>query len=251
MRILISNDDGINAPGIAILEQIARELSDDVWVVAPETDQSGVSHSLTIHNPLRVRKIADKRYGVSGTPTDCVLIATRRLMHETAPDLVLSGVNRGANLAEDVHYSGTIAAAKEATLLGLQAIAMSQVFVDPQDVPWRTARAHGPALVEKLIATKWPRGVLVNVNYPPVEPEAVTGVEVVSQGQRVLGEMIVEGRDPRGVPYYWIGGLRRDGHETEGTDLSVIRKGAISVTPLHIDLTARDYMGALEDVLGA
>lgn len=237
MRILITNDDGINAPGLAVLEAIARELTDDVWVVAPETDQSGASHSLTLHVPLRLRKINPKRFAVSGTPTDCVLLATRNIMTDATPDLVLSGVNRGANMGEDVHYSGTIAAAKEATLLGVPAIAFSQVFLPDQGLKWETARRHGPGLVRRVLESEWPHGMLLNVNFPPLDPDDVKGIKVARQGKRKIGDKIVHGRDPRGVPYYWIGGLRREGMDNKGTDLHAVAQGFIAMTPLHIDLT--------------
>src|SRR5690606_11475479 len=164
MRILLTNDDGIHAEGLAVLERIARELTDDVWVVAPETDQSGLAHSLTLSEPLRLRKIDDRHFALRGTPTDCVIMGVRSLMPEK-PDIVLSGVNGGSNMADDVTYSGTVAGAMEGTLLGIRSFALSQAYNVADGgriVPWEVAEAHGPALLKRLIDTKLPEGVLVN-----------------------------------------------------------------------------------------
>src|SRR5215472_15610663 len=168
MRILLTNDDGIYAPGLGVLEEIARQLSDDVWIVAPETDQSGVSHSLSLNDPLRLREVDARRFAVKGTPTDCVIMGVRHLMHDAAPDLVLTGVNRGQNAAEDVTYSGTIAGAMEGTILGIPSLALSQAYsaANRQKPHWDTARAHGPAQIRKVLAEGIPRDVLVNVNFP-------------------------------------------------------------------------------------
>src|SRR5215475_12101696 len=173
MRILLTNDDGIHAPGLAILEKIARILSDDIWVVAPETDQSGVSHSLSLNDPLRVRDIGPRHYAVKGTPTDCVIMGVRHLMKDAAPDLVLSGVNRGQNVAEDVTYSGTIAGAIEGTILGIASIALSQAYspATKQKPHWETAIAFAPDLIRRVLAEGMPRDVFVNVNFPDVPPD--------------------------------------------------------------------------------
>src|SRR5690606_30699449 len=159
MRILLTNDDGIHAPGLEVLRRIAAELSNDVWVVAPETDQSGVSHSLTLNDPLRVRHVEERIWALRGTPTDCVIMGVRHIMPEL-PDLVLSGVNRGQNLADDVTYSGTVAGAMEGTLLGIRSIALSQCFSPEQrdNVPWKTAIAHGPELISRLAELALPPG---------------------------------------------------------------------------------------------
>src|SRR3984885_1041043 len=186
MRILVTNDDGIHAPGLAVAEEIARALSDDVWVVAPETEQSGASHSLTLALPLRLRQIDSRHFAVSGTPTDCVMMAIAELMADAQPTLVLSGVNRGANLADDVTYSGTIAGAMEGTALGVPSIALSQAFTGGRDVDWSSAKMHGPRVIEKLISIGWPADVLMNVNFPDGSADAVRGVEVTEQGKRDL-----------------------------------------------------------------
>src|SRR5216683_736373 len=149
-RILVSNDDGINAPGLKLLAKIARSLCPEVWVVAPEREQSGASHSLTLDRPLRVRRLSTRRYAVDGTPTDCVLLAVKILMRDKRPTLMLSGVNAGANLGEDVTYSGTVAAAMEATLLEVPAIAFSQHYAERRKIPWATAGAHAPEVIRRL-----------------------------------------------------------------------------------------------------
>src|SRR5437764_8541532 len=186
MRILLTNDDGIHAPGLAVLEEIARTLSDDVWVVAPETDQSGVSHSLSLNDPLRLREIDERHFAVKGTPTDCVLMGVRHLMQE-APDLILSGVNRGQNVAEDVTYSGTIAAAMEGTILGVPSLAISQAYgpsAARRNVFWETAETHAPAIIRRILAEGIPKDVLVNVNFPDCRPTEVAGLAVTVQGKR-------------------------------------------------------------------
>jgi len=236
-RILVSNDDGINATGIKVLERIARSLSDDVWVVAPELEQSAASHSLTIHRPLRLKQLGEKRYTVDGTPTDCVLLAINHLMEDRRPDLVLSGVNHGNNIGEDVTYSGTIAAAMEATLLGVRAIAMSQRVIDGQSIHWETAEHFGPEVVRKALATEWPRHVLVNVNYPDCPPDRVTGIQVVPHGNRKIGDELIKRTDPRGRPYFWIGAARGEIDVPPDTDVHVVTHGGISVTPIYLDLT--------------
>ncbi|HQF30550.1 MAG TPA: 5'/3'-nucleotidase SurE, partial [Hyphomicrobiales bacterium] len=177
MRILITNDDGIHAPGLAVLERIAQTLSGDVWVVAPETDQSGASHSLTLNDPLRLRKIGEKTFAVRGTPTDCVIMGVRHILPEP-PDLVLSGVNRGQNLADDVTYSGTIAGAIEGTLLGVRSMALSQAYgwESRSQVPWGTAEALAPALIDRLMRAELPDNTLLNINFPDCAPEKVAGV---------------------------------------------------------------------------
>lgn len=238
MRILITNDDGIHAPGLRSLERIARALSDDLWIVAPETEQSGASHSLTLADPLRLREVAECHFAVKGTPSDCVLMAVKKIMPE-APDLILSGVNRGQNLAEDVTYSGTIAAAMEGAALGIPSIALSQAFgSDGRNVKWETAERHGPELVRRLAATEWGPGILLNVNFPDVAPEEVAGVEVTDQGKRDQSLMMVDERtDARGQRYYWLGFERRRSNPPAGSDLRAVYDGRISVTPLHMNLT--------------
>jgi 5'-nucleotidase len=247
-RILVCNDDGITSPGIRVLSRIARALSPDVWVVAPEQEQSGASHSLTLTRPLRVRQLGQRRFAVDGTPTDCVLLALRVILREKPPTLVFSGVNAGANLGEDVTYSGTIAAAMEATLLGVPAIAFSQHYNDRSAVRWTTAEAHAGTLVRRLVALPWPRNTLINVNFPDVPPDAVAGIEATRQGRRKIGEGIVERVDPRGRPYFWIGPAREEWQDLPGSDLHAVAAGKVSVTPIYLDLTNGPALAELKKV---
>ena len=244
-RILLSNDDGVEATGLKVLERIAHALSKDVWVVAPETEQSAASHSLTLRVPLRIRELSPRRFAINGTPTDSVLLAVQHILKDKRPGLVLSGVNRGGNLGEDVTYSGTIAAAMEGTLLGVPSIALSQYVVHGQRTRWATAEAHAATVIGKLVSLRWPKGVLVNVNFPDVPAEQVTGIEVTTQGRRKLGGELERRLDPRGVPYYWIGTMRTEEPSRRGSDLAAIRRGAISVTPLSLDLTHKPTVAGL------
>ncbi|HEV7417088.1 5'/3'-nucleotidase SurE [Tianweitania sediminis] len=249
MRILITNDDGIHAEGIQVLERIARTLSDDIWVVAPETDQSGFSHSLSISEPLRMRQLDERHFAVRGTPTDCVIMGVRKLMPE-APDLILSGVNSGSNVADDVTYSGTVAGAIEGTLLGIRSIALSQGYTFANDgrvLPWSTVETHAPALLDRLIGLDLPPGVLLNVNFPNCQPEEVKGERVTRQGKLVYGIWLDERKDGRGFPYYWLNFGREHSEMPEGTDIHALRNDYISVTPLKLDLTAYE----VQDLVGA
>ncbi|NGN44424.1 5'/3'-nucleotidase SurE [Mesorhizobium sp. CGMCC 1.15528] len=251
MRILLTNDDGIHAEGLACLERIARTLSDDVWVVAPETDQSGFAHSLSISEPLRLRQISDKHFAVRGTPTDCVIMGVRKIMPE-APDLILSGVNSGANLADDVTYSGTVAGAMEGTLLGIRSIALSQAY-NVQDgarlVPWETVEALAPALLQRLLKIDLPAGIFLNVNFPNCPPEEVEATRVTTQGKLVHSLWIDERADGRGFPYFWLRFGREPPELKEGTDVHAVRSKFVSVTPLKLDLTAHEIRDQLTKAL--
>ena len=244
-RILVSNDDGIHAPGIKALTRIAESLSDDVWVVAPESEQSATSHSLTLRRPLRVREFGPRRFAVDGTPTDCVLVAQHHLLEDRPADLVLSGINHGANLGEDVHYSGTIAAAVEGALLGVRSVALSQMRSGDRVVDFASAEHHGPDIVRRLAASDWQPDVLMNVNFPPGPPQRVEGVRVCRQGRRDTAIQLVEGHDPSGRHYLWVGDFLDDTTSQPGTDLEAIVDGWISVTPLHLDLTHEATASAL------
>ena len=240
MRILLTNDDGIDAPGLHALREIAGQLSDDVWVVAPETNQSGASHSLSMREPLRLRRIDERAFAVRGTPTDSVIMGVRHILKDKVPDLVLSGVNRGANMAEDVTYSGTIAGAFEGNILGIRSVALSQAFgfSEGRSIKWQTALAHAPGLLRKLLAAEWPPSCVMNVNFPDREPGDVQGTLVTTQGRRDAGMLQIEERhDTWGNPYYWLAFERRRSSAAEGTDLAAIYAGYISVTPLCLDLT--------------
>jgi 5'-nucleotidase len=243
MRILVTNDDGIHAPGLQALQRIAAVLADDVWTVAPEFDQSGLSHSLSLNDPLRLRRVSERTFALRGTPGDCVIMAVRHLMADKRPDLVLSGVNSGQNAADDVTYSGTVAGAIEGTMLGLPSVALSQAFSyanGERDVPWQTAEAHAPDVISKLIAFGFPDGVLYNVNFPNRAPDAVAGIAVTGQGRLAHRLHIEERRDGRGMPYYWLTYRPEPTPRQPGTDVEALDKGAISVTPLRLDMTAYD-----------
>src|ERR1051326_2648663 len=252
LRILISNDDGIHAPGLVVAEQIARSLSDDIWVVAPETEQSGASHSLTLTLPLRLRHAGHQRFALSGTPTDCVMMAGIHIMKDRLPDLVISGVNRGYNVADDVTYSGTVAAAMEGTVLGIPSVAMSQSFgdLDEESDRFACAAKHGPALLKRLVEIGWPETVLLNVNFPALPPSKVKRVVVTRQGQRDQSMLKVDERvDARGRTYFWVGFKRIFSDPERGTDLHAVAEGCISVTPLHLDLTELREQQRLSDLL--
>jgi len=254
MRILCTNDDGIHAPGLNVVEDIALALSDDVWVVAPELDQSGVSHSLSLNDPLRLREVGPRHFAVRGTPTDCVIMGARHILASKPPEIVLSGVNKGRNVGEDVVYSGTIAGALEGTILGLPSFALSQEFsVETRDnPPWNTARKFGPDILRKVIAAGVPRGIVINVNFPACAPEDVAGICVARQGKRNPGFLrIDERRDGRFNPYFWIGFDRAAMLDVpaEGTDLAALRKRFISVTPLQLDRTDEVFSQALSGIL--
>ena len=240
MRILISNDDGIDAPGLSTLQTIAAQLSDDVWTVAPETNKSGAGHSLSLNEPIRMRQVNERTFAVRGTPTDCVIMGVRHVLLDKRPDLILSGVNRGGNLAEDVTYSGTIACAFEGTLIGIRSIALSQAYgLETREQPrFETAEAHGAKVIDTLLGLDWPSGVLMNVNFPDKAPADVTGTLITTQGRRDADLLAIDKRtDTWGTPYYWLAYDRRRSETTEGTDLWAIYNGAISVTPLYMNLT--------------
>ena len=249
MRILLTNDDGIDAPGFAVLEAIAAEISDDVWVVAPTEEQSGTGHSLTLSRPVRLRRLGERRFAVAGTPTDAVMLAVAHVMKDSPPDLILSGVNRGANLAEDVTYSGTVSAAMEGALAGVRSIALSQAYARQgmgESVPFAAAQAWAPRVIRALLDEPVAPRTLVNVNFPALSPDAIKGVRVCRQGFRDYGRLrIDERRDPRGFPYFWFGLApiaQTPGHVT---DLEVVADGYVSVTPLALDLTHEEGLGPL------
>jgi len=254
MRILCTNDDGIHAPGLKVVEEIARALSDDVWVVAPEFDQSGVSHSLSLNDPLRLREVTPRHFAVRGTPTDCVIMGARHILGDKMPDVVLSGVNRGRNVAEDVVYSGTIAGALEGTILGLPSFALSQEFsMETREKPlWETAVKFGPEIVHKVMKEGVPKNTVININFPACPPEQVRGVRVTRQGKRNLGFFKVDQRrDGRGNPYFWIGFERAAMMDTpaEGTDLAALAANYVSVTPLRLDRTDEVFSEVLTKTL--
>jgi len=257
MSILITNDDGIHADGLAVMERIARTLGEDVYVVAPQTDQSGLAHSLTLSEPLRLRQIDERHYALRGTPTDCVIMAVHHILPEP-PSLVLSGVNAGGNIADDVTYSGTVAGAMEGTLLGIRSIAFSQEYISPQDnttgerfIPWETAESHAVEIIKKLLTVPFAPGVLMNVNFPACLPEEVKGLRVTRQGRLANDVNIEERLDGRGLPYFWMRFGRSREMSGADTDITACRNHEISVTPLQLDLTAFYMHEAVTDALNA
>ncbi len=244
-RILVVNDDGIAAPGLKVLERIARKLSDDVWVFAPQTEQSGASHAFTVTGAIQVQRLGPRRFAIGGSPTDCVLLAMSEFLKDAPPDLVLSGVNAGANIAEDVTYSGTVAGAMEGALFGARAIALSQKSGPARKLHWKTAERHAPPVIERLLSVGWTRDVFMNVNFPACDPDAVAGISVVKQGRRSSVFDIV--RVPvRRREFYLIGdyqaGVPVDRSES---DFVALDRNEISITPLHVDLTHR---GSLKNI---
>lgn len=253
MRILLTNDDGIHAPGLEVLERIARQFSDDIWICAPAEEQSGAGHSLTLSRPVRLRQHDERRFSVSGTPTDSVMMALRKVM-DTPPDVILSGVNRGANLGDDVTYSGTVSAAIEGALAGIRSIALSQVYATEgmgDAVPFAAAEQWGVKVLAPLLDLPLPERTLVNVNFPALPPEQIKGIRAVRQGFHDYARgSIVEGMDPRGYRYFWFGlhGIEHTlGH---ATDLEAIADGYIAVTPLQLDLTHDASLRALAQRYG-
>ena len=247
MRILLTNDDGVNATGLKLLEAIARGFSDDIWIVAPAEEQSGAGHSLTLTQPVRLRKLGERRFCVTGTPTDAVMMGLANILKDMKPDLILSGVNRGANLGEDVTYSGTVSAAMEGALAGIPSIALSQSYAKEgmgDTVPFAAAEAWAERVLAPLIATPMAPRTLVNVNFPALPPDAVKGIRVVRQGLRDYGRLkIVQRTDTRGYDYYWFGLGPMIQTPRHDTDLEALADGYVSVTPLHLDLT---HEGSLE-----
>ena len=254
MRILITNDDGIHAEGLDVCEKIARAISSDVWIVAPEFDQSGVAHSLTLNDPLRLRQVEERRYAVRGTPTDCIIMGARHVLKDKAPDLVLSGVNRGRNAGEDVIYSGTIAGAMEAAVLGIPALALSQSYKSRSGQPpyWETSLKFAPDIIRRVLAEGIPRDVLININFPDCPPHGVKGIAVTAQGRRRQERLHIDERtDGRGNPYYWIGYVRQPlVKAADGTDLAALDEGCVAVTPLKLDMTDDPFMTRLAELFG-
>jgi 5'-nucleotidase len=249
MRILLTNDDGVNAAGLKVLERIAARFSDDVWIVAPTEEQSGAGHSLTLTQPVRLRRLGERRFCVTGTPTDAVMMAIAHVMKDMPPDLVLSGVNRGANLGEDVTYSGTVSAAMEGALAGIPSIALSQSYAREgmgDTVPFAAAEAWAEQVLRPIVETHMEPRTLVNINFPALPPEEVKGIRVTQQGLRDYGRLrITQRTDPRGYDYFWFGLGPMIETPSHSSDLEAIAEGYIAVTPLHLDLTHEPSLGRL------
>jgi 5'-nucleotidase len=249
MRILLTNDDGVNATGLKLLETVARIFSDDIWTVAPTEEQSGAGHSLTLTKPVRLRKLGERRFCVTGTPTDSVMMAIAHLMKDDPPDLVLSGINRGANLGEDVTYSGTVSAAMEGALAGIPSIALSQSYAREgmgDTVPYAAAEAWAERVLRPIVETRMEPRTLVNINFPALPPDRIRGIRVTQQGLRDYGRLrIVQRKDPRGYDYFWFGLGPMVETPSHSTDLEAIAAGYVTVTPLHLDLTHTPSLGRL------
>ena len=257
MRILITNDDGYDADGHAVLRRIASQLSDDVWSVAPEQNKSGAGHSLTLQEPLRLRQIDDRSYAVNGTPTDCTIMGVSHILKGNEPDLILSGVNRGMNGADDVVYSGTIAAAREGVMLGIPAVALSQVFgPDTRDGPHYSCSENlAPNIIRKLLKQReefpesWTNDTLYNLNFPNCRPEDVQGQLVVQQGRRDQRTTFMDERfDTWGRSYYWFDFGRKQPEPPEGTDLWAIAHNYVAITPLHLNMTNTEVQTIISKV---
>ena len=250
-RILLVNDDGIEAEGLKISEQIAAQFADEVWVVAPVADQSGMSHALSLQLPVRVHQYGERRFAVAGTPSDCIVMAVRLIMKDRLPDLVLSGVNRGANLADDIAYSGTVSGAMTAQLCGIPAVALSQAYRRQADTPWDTALRHGTDLLGRILAAPLLPDLCLNVNFPAYPASEVTGIRATRQGSRSIRAIGIDSReDLRGKPYYWLNFDRAGGHQSPDSDIQALRDKAVSVTPLRADRTNDAALGLVAERLG-
>ena len=246
-RVLLTNDDGIDAPGLAVLEQVAASLAAEVWVVAPEHDQSGTSHSISLHQPLRYSRRGERRFGISGTPGDCVVMAVRHLMQDQLPDLILSGVNRGANLGVETVFSGTVGAAMAGMLFGIPSIALSQTFSDPAAVRWDTARQLAPDVIRRLLAAGWDTHACLNVNFPNVAPADAGPLTLTRQGLGLVKSInVIPRTDPRGLTYHWLQFHREAVENAPDTETAVVRAGGIAVTPLRFERTNDEALAQLQ-----
>jgi len=249
-RVLLTNDDGIDAPGLRALEEVAASIADEVWVVAPEHDRSGTSHSISLHAPLRVHDLGNRRYSVSGTPGDCVVMALQHIMADARPSLVLSGINRGANLGVETVFSGTVGAAMTGLLLGLPSIALSQAFTDRQAVRWDTARALAPDVIRRLWDAGWNANACLNVNFPDVPAEEAGPVTFTRQGAGLVKNIDVLARtDPRGFTYYWLQFNRQPYEDAPESETAAVARGRVSVTPLQFERTNDTAFAGLEQAM--
>ncbi|HYZ72137.1 MAG TPA: 5'/3'-nucleotidase SurE, partial [Chthoniobacterales bacterium] len=246
-KVLLTNDDGFDAPGLRTLTEVAEELAEEVWIVAPNYDQSGTSHSLSLHSPLRISQKDERKYSVSGTPGDCVAIAVRHLMVSGRPELILSGINRGANLGIETVFSGTVGAAMAGLLLGIPSMALSQAFSDRSAVRWDTARALAPKVIRQFANGDWSQGSILNINFPDVTVSEVGPVELTSQGTGLMEDVdVVSGIDPRSLEYHWIRLRRAAREDTPGSETSAIARGRVSITPLQFERTNQTVLASLQ-----
>jgi 5'-nucleotidase len=255
-RVLLTNDDGIDAPGMEALEAIAAEIAAEVWVVAPARDQSGTGASVSLHDPLRFEQRGPRRFAVGGTPADCAAIGLRHVMAGSPPEILLSGVNRGSNVGADTIFSGTAGAALAAMSFGLPAIALSQAFTDGQEVPWSCVRALAPAAIARLVEIDpeftWAARSCLNLNFPDCRPEAARPMVVTRQGRGCLGDIEVVARvDTRGHAYHWLKFRNVGAGDAAGTETAELAAGHVTLTPLGFDRTetalGENLRAALED----
>ena len=251
MKILLSNDDGIQAPGIKLLEEVVRDITNDITVIAPDSNRSGASHTLTLNNPLRAREVSYNHYSISGSPCDCVVYGVRHLWQNRNefPQLVISGINSDSNLAEDIIYSGTVSVAREASLFGIPSIALSLQRAPDRTLYWETAKKYAPMLLKKFISHLTP-DLFVSINFPGVPEDQVKGIKVVSQGKRTIIDKLVEQIDPRGQPYYWVG-VGNYEHSADMDDITkdigAINQKYITVLPMTYNQTEFNKISALKD----
>jgi 5'-nucleotidase len=249
-RVLLTNDDGIDAPGLQVLEQVAAVLAREVWVVAPEHDQSGTSHSLSLHAPLRVSPKGERRFGVLGTPGDCVVMGLRHLMQDGPPDMILSGVNRGANLGVETVFSGTVGAAMTGMLLGIPSIALSQAFSDPNAVPWATAARLAPDVIRRLAGMGWSDQACLNINFPDCDAEQAGPLTLTRQGAGLLdGVDVVSRADPRALTYHWLQMRRSQKQNAADSETAALAARKVSVTPLRFERTDEDSFARMSEAL--
>lgn len=249
-RILLTNDDGIDAPGLEVLEAIAAELAREVWVVAPEHDQSGVSHAISLHHALRVSQHGERRFGISGTPGDCAVMGICHLMKDTPPQLLLSGVNRGLNLGMETVFSGTVGGAMTGMMLGVPSMGISQAYRDRANPDWSASRTLGAQVVRRLLDMGWGKDACLNVNFPALPAAECGEMTLARQGVGMIAGMIVDTRvDPRGMTYHWLNFRRGDRQQGPESDYDAIRAGRIVVTPLRYDRTDEDAYRALAEKL--
>jgi 5'/3'-nucleotidase len=246
-RVLLTNDDGFDAPGLRTLREVAEELAEEVWIVAPDYDQSGTSHSLSLHSPLRISQKDERRYSVSGTPGDCVVMAVRHLMLSGRPDLILSGINRGANLGIETVFSGTVGAAMTGMLLGIPSMALSQVFSDRNAVRWDTARALAPKVIRQFAKGVWTKDSILNINFPDLPIGEIGPIELTTQGIGLMDDVeVVSGIDPRSLEYHWLCLRRTAREDAAGSETFAIGRGQVSVTPLQFERTNQNILASLQ-----
>jgi 5'-nucleotidase len=236
LRILVSNDDGIHSEGLIALARVLEDLG-EVFVVAPDREQSAASHSLTLHRPLRIHEINSHWFSINGTPSDCIILGVNGILRDRKPDLIASGINKGANLGDDIIYSGTVSAAREGTLLGIPSFAIS--IASRSDFHFDTASNFAGSLSRYILENGLPPNTVLNVNVPNVDEKEIKSYEITLQGRRIYSDVVVEKVDPRGKKYYWIGG-GEPGYDTskKGTDFMAVNDNRISITPLNLDLTS-------------